>query len=76
MAVAAIGLTPMFPVIEVDPVVEIPDFARTAKLPADPRFTAAGPAASAAIGPVKPNTKETINALTIEFLLNLFMCFI
>ena len=40
-----IGLTPIFPTIEVVPVEEMPDFDRIAKLPADPRFTAAGPAA-------------------------------
>ena len=41
MKVAAAGLTPISPTIEVVPVVEIPDFARIAKLAADPRFTAA-----------------------------------
>jgi hypothetical protein len=41
MAVAAIGLTPISPTIEVVPVVEIPDFARIAKLAADPRGTGA-----------------------------------
>ncbi len=45
MAVLSIGLTPISPIIEVVPVVEMPDFDRMAKLPADPRFTAAGPAA-------------------------------
>jgi hypothetical protein len=45
MAVLLIGLTPIFPTIEVVPVEEMPDFDRIAKLPADPRFTAAGPAA-------------------------------
>jgi hypothetical protein len=43
MDVAAIGLTPIFPVIFVVPVVVIPDFVRIAKLPADPRFTAEAP---------------------------------
>ncbi len=42
---AAAGLTPIFPTIEVVPVVEIPDIDRIVKLPADPRFTDAGPAA-------------------------------
>ncbi len=41
MAVLAIGLTPMFPTIEVAPVLEIPDFDRITKLPAVPRFTGA-----------------------------------
>jgi hypothetical protein len=41
IAVLAIGLTPIFPTIEVVPVVEIPDFARITKLPADPRSTGA-----------------------------------
>src|SRR4030066_385551 len=43
MKVAAAGLIPISPTIEVVPVVEIPDFARTAKLPADPRGTGDGP---------------------------------
>jgi hypothetical protein len=43
MDVAAIGETPIFPVIFVVPVVVIPDFARIAKLPADPRFTDEAP---------------------------------
>jgi hypothetical protein len=47
MALAAAGLTPISPVTWVIPVVEIPVFARIAKLPAVPRFTAAGPAALA-----------------------------
>ena len=37
MYVAAAGLTPIFPVIEVVPVVEIPVFAKIAKFPAVPR---------------------------------------
>ena len=36
MKVAAAGLTPMLPVIDVAPVVEIPDFAKTVKFPAEP----------------------------------------
>jgi hypothetical protein len=43
MYVAAAGLTPISPVIEVVPVVEIPVFARITKLPAVPRDTGAGP---------------------------------
>ena len=44
IAVLSMGLTPISPRI-VDPaVVEIPVFARITKLPADPRFTTAGPA--------------------------------
>jgi len=41
MYVLSAGLTPIFPVIEVVPVVEIPDFDRITKLPAVPRFTGA-----------------------------------
>jgi len=43
MALAAIGLTPISPVIKVDPVVEIPVLERITKLPAVPRLTAPGP---------------------------------
>jgi hypothetical protein len=43
MYVAAAGLTPISPVIEVVPVVEIPVFARITKFPAVPRDTGAGP---------------------------------
>jgi hypothetical protein len=43
IAVAAIGLTPILPVMAVVPVVEIPDFARITKSAAALRFTAAGP---------------------------------
>jgi hypothetical protein len=39
MAVWAIGLTPIFPTIEVPTVVEIPDLVRTTKLAAEPRLT-------------------------------------
>jgi hypothetical protein len=42
MAVAAIGLAPISPVIAVVPVDEIPVFVRIAKLPAEPRFTGRG----------------------------------
>jgi hypothetical protein len=40
MYVAAAGLTPIFPVIEVVPVVEIPVFVKIAKFPAVPRTLA------------------------------------
>jgi hypothetical protein len=75
MAVLPIGLTPIFPTILVTPVVEIPAFERIAKLPAVPRFTVAGPAANAAIGPLRPSIKETATTVivVIEFLLNFFM---
>lgn len=43
MYVAAAGLSPISPVIEVVPVVEIPVFARIAKSPAVPRDTGARP---------------------------------
>ncbi|MCX6685511.1 MAG: hypothetical protein NTV10_02485 [Methanoregula sp.] len=41
--VAAIGLTPIFPVISVVPVVVIPVFVRITKLPAFPRSTVEAP---------------------------------
>src|SRR5450830_1909791 len=47
MVLAGAGLTPISPVTEEVPVVEIPDFARITKLPAVPRTTGAGPAAFA-----------------------------
>ncbi len=47
MAVVVIGLTPIFPVILVPGVVEIPASERIAKLPAVPSFTEAGLAANA-----------------------------
>jgi len=72
MAVAAIGLTPISPVIKVDPVVDIPDFAKMTKLPADPRFTAAGPAASVTLGPMRLSTEATVNTIA-EVSLNFFI---
>jgi hypothetical protein len=63
MAVAAIGLTPISPVIEVAPVVEIPAFDRITKLPADPRLTASGPAANVIMGPDKTNTGQIISVI-------------
>jgi hypothetical protein len=44
MAVEPMGLTPISPVTTELGTVEIPDFARIAKLPADPRFTGTTPA--------------------------------
>jgi hypothetical protein len=58
-ALAEMGLTPMFPVIAVEPVVEMPDFARMTKFPADPRFTSEGPAADAIVGASELIRKET-----------------
>ena len=56
MAVAAIGLTPMFPTIEVVPVVVIPDLDRITKFAAFPRYTRVGPrcviAAYAGVEPI------------------------
>jgi hypothetical protein len=49
MKVAAAGLMPISPTTEVVPVVEIPDFARIAKLPADPRGTVAKVAVGAGV---------------------------
>jgi hypothetical protein len=42
MYVAAAGLIPILPTIDVVPVVETPVFAKITKLPAVPRFTVAG----------------------------------
>ena len=72
--VASAGLIPMSPTTEVVPVVDIPVFERTTKLPAVPRLTAAGPAASAMLGRARVATRES--ATTIEFLLNFFICII
>ena len=43
MYVAAAGLTPMFPTIDVVPVLEMPAFVRMMKLPAVRRFTGVRP---------------------------------
>ena len=76
MNVAAAGLIPISPTTEVAPVVEIPDFAKTVKLPAEERLTASGPAASAVIAPAKTSTEETIETAKKELLLILFnICF-
>jgi hypothetical protein len=72
IAAAATGLTPISPVIAVDPVVDIPDFARITKLPADPRLTVAGPAASRGAVPTRPSIKVATNT-PIEALLNFFI---
>jgi hypothetical protein len=64
MAVLVIGLTPISPVIEVVPVVDIPDFDRMTKLPADPRFTAAGPAALTACDTNRVNRTNPKRALS------------
>jgi hypothetical protein len=74
IALAAIGLTPISPMILVDPVVEIPVLERITKLPADPRFTASGLAASAAIGTIRPSTQVTATATETMFIF--FMLFI
>ena len=47
MELAATGLTPMSPTMDVVPVVEIPVLANTTKLAALPKFTAKGPWADA-----------------------------
>lgn len=44
----------------------IPACDRIAKLPAVPRFTAAGPAARAAMGTVRPSTMKMKNAVTVS----------
>lgn len=54
MAVAAIGLTPISPTIEVTPVVEIHAFERITNVPALPSSTGAGPAARAGIAASVP----------------------
>ncbi len=66
MALAAMGLTPISPVIEVFPVVEMPDFARNPKLPEEPRFTLAGPAASAIVDPVRLSMNEMATMVCID----------
>ncbi len=55
---AAIGLTPISPVIKVVPVVEMPDLAKATKLPAEPKLTAAGPAARAVVDPERLRTSQ------------------
>jgi hypothetical protein len=57
---------------EVTPVVEIPVFDRITKLPAVPRFTVAGLAASEGIGTIRPSAQDT--AISTETLLNIFIC--
>ena len=52
-AVAAMGLTPTSQLIEEAGIVETPDVARIAKVPAPPRLTLAGPMAT-----VEPYGKE------------------
>jgi hypothetical protein len=57
MKLAAAGLIPIFPVIVVAPIVVVAVMAvspRIAKLLAVPRFTVAGPAASAELNTKKP----------------------
>jgi hypothetical protein len=58
---AAIGLTPIFPVICVVPVLVIPDFARIAKLEADPRSMVEAPITLGII----PAVSRNINARVI-----------
>jgi hypothetical protein len=53
-------------------VVEIPVFARITKFPADPRFTAVGPAANAATGPIRMSAKKVAAAGTV---LKIFISF-
>jgi hypothetical protein len=65
---------PTSPERVVAPVLVTLEKPRTEKLAAAPRDGAV--AASAAIGPTRPNARETTTAVTIKFLLNLFICFI
>ena len=65
MALAAIGLTPIFPVIAVVPVVVIPVFDKTAKDAAAPRFTGAGLVKARALCPV-PNVSVITNAVNMN----------
>jgi hypothetical protein len=74
IVLAGAGLTPISPVTEEVPVVEIPDFARITKLPAVPRTTAAGPAALAsgtgARTPVNTEiTKDSATSVARTFLM-------
>ncbi|MEN6518933.1 MAG: hypothetical protein ABFC38_12275 [Methanospirillum sp.] len=68
MAVELIGLTPISPVMDDVPVFEIPDFARIAKLQADPRSTEVAPITPGIIAAVM----RIINA-TVEKKENLFL---
>jgi hypothetical protein len=72
MYVAAAGLSPRSPVMEVAPVVEIPVFARMTKLPDPPRLTIAGPAANRAC-PDGASTNKTATIVLHDFLLNFFI---
>ncbi len=53
MAVELIGLTPISPVMDDVPVFEIPDFARIAKLQAEPRSTEVAPITPGTIAAVR-----------------------
>jgi len=62
MAVLAIGLTPIFPIIAVLPVFVTPAFARITKLPADPRSTGAAARLVAGMAVAKKITAAAIAA--------------
>jgi mRNA-degrading endonuclease toxin of MazEF toxin-antitoxin module len=59
LAVLVIGLTPMCPMIVVEPTVEIPDLARIVKLAALPRFTGTCAAGAVAVHANPPASAET-----------------
>jgi hypothetical protein len=71
MAVEPIGLTPMSPLMAVVPVVEIPDLAKAAKFPANPRFTGSCTADTGSAGeksvvrtvPIRATAKNLLIAL-------------
>lgn len=77
---AAIGLTPIFPVICVVPVFVIPDFARIAKLEADPISTVEAPITLGIIAAVIRNNNTRVKTMEISLLGPFFVpdvfCFI
>jgi hypothetical protein len=66
MKVAAAGLIPISPTIKVVPVVEIPDFGRITKLPADPRGTTAR---GVIVGVVVDVAVRVVVAVAVEFVI-------
>jgi hypothetical protein len=75
MAVSAMGLTPMFPVMAEVPVVEIPLFARITKLPADPIFTAERGKPAFAVGALNEATREN-TIVAVRIILRIFFTII
>ena len=69
---ASAGLTPISPTIDVTHVVEIPVFASMTKFPAVPRFTGAGPAASATFVPIRLIKREREHRQTFVINFHIF----